>query len=293
MPITATSMVRVPTIADLRGSLAEARDNRTPIGFVPTMGALHGGHVSLVERARRDADLVVMSIFVNPRQFGPGEDFSRYPRPIKADERMAGACGVDVLFTPRVSEIYSVAPAVTISAGDMAARWEGEVRPGHFDGVLTVVAKLFNIVQPDFAVFGQKDLQQAELVSAMVRDLDMPLSVIVAPTVREADGLAMSSRNRFLAPADRLRALVLSRALTAATTAYRNGERDPRALEADGRAVLASEPEVSVDYFAVIDRNTFEPATGEPTEKWAAITAARIGTTRLIDNALLGEADGD
>lgn len=286
-------MIRASTIADLHGSLAEARGHRVVIGFVPTMGALHRGHVSLVERARRDADLVVMSIFVNPRQFGPGEDFTRYPRPIKSDERIASECGVDVLFTPLTSQMYPAGPVVTISSGDVGARWDGKVRPGHFDGVLTVVAKLFNIVRPGFAVFGQKDLQQAALVSAMVRDIDMPLSVVVAPIVREADGLAMSSRNRFLTPVERLRALALSRALAAARSAYSDGQRDPRAIEAAGNAVLAGEPEVSVDYFAVVDRNTFESATGGPTEKWAAITAARVGKTRLIDNVLLSQADED
>lgn len=286
-------MIRVSTVADLRGALAESRSERIPIGFVPTMGALHRGHVSLVERALRSADLVVMSIFVNPRQFGPGEDFARYPRPIEQDEQMAADSGVDVLFTPHASEIYPVRQGVTISSGDAARRWEGEIRPGHFDGVLTVVAKLFNLVRPDFAVFGQKDLQQAALVGAMVRDLNMPLGIVIAPTVRESDGLAMSSRNRFLAPVDREKARALGRALTAAAAAFRNGERDPGAIESAGRAVLDSEPDVHPDYFAVVDRMTLEPATSDSAGDWAVITAARVGGTRLIDNVMLGDAHGD
>ncbi len=286
-------MLRVSTVASLRRALAEARGKRSSIGLVPTMGALHRGHISLIGRARRDADIVVVSIFVNPRQFGPNEDFERYPRPIEDDERIAKDWGADLLFAPDAAEIYPAPPIVTISAGSVASRWEGEVRPGHFDGVLTVVAKLFNIVQPEFAVFGQKDLQQAALVGAMVRDLNMPLSIVVSPTVREQDGLALSSRNRFLSPADRQSALGLSRALAAASAAYGEGERDPRELEAAGRAVLAADQRVVVDYFAVIDRRTFEPVARVAGEEWAVVTAARVGTTRLIDNVLLHEASED
>lgn len=292
-PITATRMLRVTTVASLRGALAEARGKGSSIGFVPTMGALHRGHISLIERARRDADIVVVSIFVNPRQFGPKEDFERYPRPIEDDERIAEECGADVLFAPDVAEIYPATPIVTISAGSVASRLEGKVRPGHFDGVLTVVAKLFNIVRPEFAVFGQKDLQQAALVGAMVRDLNMPLSIVVSPTVREQDGLALSSRNRFLSSAGRQSALGLSRALAAASGAYGEGERDPGELEAAGRAVLAADQRVVVDYFTVIDRRTFEPVAGDAGEEWAVVTAARVGTTRLIDNVLLGETSAD
>ncbi|MEO5580352.1 MAG: pantoate--beta-alanine ligase [Gemmatimonadaceae bacterium] len=286
-------MLRVTTVASLRGALAEARGKGSSIGFVPTMGALHRGHISLIERARRDADIVVVSIFVNPRQFGPKEDFERYPRPIEDDERIAEECGADVLFAPDVAEIYPATPIVTISAGSVASRLEGKVRPGHFDGVLTVVAKLFNIVRPEFAVFGQKDLQQAALVGAMVRDLNMPLSIVVSPTVREQDGLALSSRNRFLSSAGRQSALGLSRALAAASGAYGEGERDPGELEAAGRAVLAADQRVVVDYFTVIDRRTFEPVAGDAGEEWAVVTAARVGTTRLIDNVLLGETSAD
>lgn len=290
-------MVRVSTMEALRDSLADTRRNRRTIGFVPTMGALHAGHASLIDRARRASDMVVTSIFVNPLQFGPSEDYTRYPRPIEDDENLARACGTDVLFTPTVSEMYPVQPTVTISAGRAAARWEGEIRPGHFDGMLTVVAKLFNMVNPHFAVFGQKDLQQVALVGMMVRDLSMTLSVIVAPTVRDEAGLAMSSRNRFLTPAEKTRALVLSRALNAARLAYRNGETDPPALEAAGMDVFRLEPEVQMDYFAVVDRQTFEPAAGgesrEPVGAWAAITAARVGETRLIDNVILDETNGN
>jgi pantoate--beta-alanine ligase len=254
------------------------------------MGALHRGHLSLVGRARQEGDLVIMSIFVNPLQFGPKEDFARYPRPIEEDERLAADAGVDILFTPSASEMYGEERSVTVTAGPIGAEWEGSVRPGHFDGVLTVVAKLFNLVQPDFAVFGRKDLQQAALVKAMVRDLDFPLEIIVAPTIRENDGLALSSRNKYLNESDRVDALVLSKALRAASDAFDAGESSGPRLEQIGRETLATVPGAQVDYFAVVDRNTFKR---EETAKAgsAVIVAARLGTTRLIDNIILGEND--
>jgi len=233
-------MLQVPTIAALEEELGRRRAS-SRIAFVPTMGALHDGHLSLVECAHQHADIVVMSIFVNPRQFGPREDFARYPRPLENDERLARECGVDILFTPGLREIYPAPPTVTVSAGAMGEKWEGEVRPGHFDGVLTVVAKLFNIVRPQVAVFGQKDLQQAALVQRMVSDLNMPVSVVVADTVREPDGLAMSSRNRFLDADGRRTSLALSRALSATVEAFTSGEESPRKLEQIGRALLAEE----------------------------------------------------
>src|SRR5687767_1420713 len=226
MPSTATSAQRVSSIADARAAIAKARAERARIGFVPTMGALHRGHLSLVDRARRECDTVVMSIFVNPLQFGPTEDFQRYPRPLEEDARLASEAGVDILFTPSSDEMYQDGRATIVSAGARGEVWEGAVRPGHFDGVLTVVAKLFNIVQPDVAVFGQKDLQQAMLVSSMVRDLNLPLEVVIAPTVRDPDGLALSSRNRYLSSEDRATALALPRALEAIYDKYEDGERD-------------------------------------------------------------------
>jgi pantoate--beta-alanine ligase len=290
MPITATSALRVETIADLRALVGKARGEGLRIGFVPTMGALHRGHLSLVERARREADVVVMSIFVNPLQFGPTEDFSRYPRSIELDSRNAADAGVDILFAPPPGEMYREGRITSVSAGESAKRWEGEIRPGHFDGVLTVVAKLFNIVQPDVAVFGRKDLQQASLVRAMVRDLDFPVSVVVAPTIREDDGLALSSRNIYLSADDRPRALTLVRSLRAASAAFDAGERDARRLEEEGRRMFAAIPEARLEYFAVVNADSLEPVT-EAARSSAVIVAARLGSTRLIDNIILGEND--
>ena len=282
----------VSTIADTRAAIDSARAHGARIGFVPTMGALHAGHLSLVERARREADFIVMSIFVNPLQFAPTEDFSRYPRPVEEDERLSSEAGVDLLFRPSVTEMYPPGRSVGVSAGILGAEWEGTSRPGHFDGVVTVVAKLFNIVHPDVAVFGRKDLQQAAIIKAMVRDLDMPIRIVLAPIVRESDGLALSSRNRYLSPDDRRRATVLSRALAAITLRFASGERRVPALEAEAQRVLATESEVTPDYLAVIDPLTFKrpelAADGN-----AAIVAARVGSTRLIDNMSLGQDDQD
>ena len=282
----------VSTIADTRAAIDSARAHGARIGFVPTMGALHAGHLSLVERARREADFTVMSIFVNPLQFAPTEDFSRYPRPVEEDERLSSEAGVDLLFRPSVTEMYPPGRSVGVSAGMLGAEWEGTSRPGHFDGVATVVAKLFNIVQPDVAVFGRKDLQQAAIIKAMVRDLDMPIRIVLAPIVRESDGLALSSRNRYLSPDDRRRATVLSRALAAITLRFASGERRVPVLEAEAQRILSTESEVTPDYLAVIDPLTFKrPETA--TDGNAAIVAARVGSTRLIDNMLLGQDDQD
>ena len=238
-------MIVASTIAETRAAIEKARAEGARIAFVPTMGALHAGHISLVERARKEADFCVMSIFVNPLQFAPTEDLSRYPRPVEQDEHMATDAGVDLLFRPAVEEMYPPGRTITVTAGELGNDWEGKSRPGHFDGVLTVVAKLFNIVQPDVTVFGRKDLQQAALIQALVRDLDMPVEVIVAPIVREADGLALSSRNRYLSPEDRQRALVLSRSLTRRDgICFQQGERSVAALEDAANRVMHSESEV-------------------------------------------------
>ncbi|HEY3257876.1 MAG TPA: pantoate--beta-alanine ligase [Gemmatimonadaceae bacterium] len=292
MPTTATSLRRLSGIAELRDAIAQARKNGARVGFVPTMGALHRGHLSLVDRARAEADLVVMSIFVNPLQFGPAEDFSRYPRPIEHDEGLAADSGVDLLFTPGADDMYREGRVVTVTAGDYGKRWEGAVRPGHFDGVLTVVAKLFNIVQADVAVFGRKDLQQAALVKMMVHDLDFPVRIVVAPTVRDADGLALSSRNTYLSDRDRGHALSLIRSLRAASALFGSGERDARRLEAAGRDVIAAVPEVRLDYFAIVNPQTLEEEAGAQSGS-AAIVAAHVGSTHLIDNIILGENDQD
>jgi pantoate--beta-alanine ligase len=233
-----------------------------------------------------------MSIFVNPLQFGPAEDFNSYPRPIEADARSAADAGVDILFTPSPDEMYRGGRITTVSAGDRARLWEGGIRPGHFDGVLTVVAKLFNIVQPDFAVFGRKDLQQAALIKVMVRDLDFPLAVVVAPTVREDDGLALSSRNSYLSPDDRAHALALVRSLRAASAAFDGGERDARRLEEVGRRIFETVPVAKLEYFAVVNADSLAPAA-QADRGSAVIVAARFGATRLIDNIILGENDQD
>jgi len=292
MPITATSMVVVSTIAEVRNAVDSARASGACIGFVPTMGALHRGHMSLVDRARKEADVNVMSIFVNPLQFGPAEDLSRYPRPMKDDQRMASDGGVDILFCPEVGEIYPPGRTITVTAGDAGADWEGKSRPGHFDGVLTVVAKLFNIVSPDIAVFGRKDLQQAALVEALVRDLDMSLSMVVAPIIREADGLALSSRNRYLGPDERRQATILNRSLSSVRLSFDAGERNVISLETVGKRIVATESDVRLDYLAIVSPRTFiRPEYANPGD--AVIIAARVGTTRLIDNMILGQDDQD
>ena len=286
MQSTATSLKIVTTIAETRDAIAQARADGARIGFVPTMGALHAGHMSLVERSRREADFTVLSIFVNPLQFAPTEDLSRYPRPVQDDERLASDANVDLLFRPSVQEMYPPGRTITVTAGDLGKDWEGASRPGHFDGVLTVVAKLFNIVQPDIAVFGRKDLQQAALVTALVRDLDLPMRIILSPIVRENDGLALSSRNRYLSRDERRSATVLSRALREVKARYTAGQTDVAALEEIGRRVLAKKPEIKPDYLAVIDEATFRrPA--HASDRSSAIVAARVGTTRLIDNISL------
>ena len=278
------------TVAEVRSAVREARARGGRVAFVPTMGFLHEGHLRLVDEAKRRGELVVMSIFVNPLQFGPKEDFGRYPRDPEGDAAKAESRGVGLLFAPGVAEMYPRHPEpldVAVVPRALDARWEGEVRPGHFAGVLTVVAKLLNIVQPDVAIFGQKDIQQATLVRAMVRDLDMPVEIVVAPTVREDDGLAMSSRNSYLSEQDRRRATALSRALRTIERAYENGEDRPERLLAEGRAILDSVPTIAVDYLALVDPATLEPAraAGEGT---IAVVAARVGATRLIDNLILG-----
>lgn len=285
---TSSEVVATTTIADCRAAVAKARASGLRVGFVPTMGALHEGHLSLVEAARAHTQYVVMSVFVNPLQFGPGEDYENYPRDLPADSLLAEARGVDHVFAPGAHEMYPGAANVTVKAGRIASDWEGRIRPGHFDGVLTVVAKLFNIVQPDVAVFGQKDLQQARLVAAMIHDLNLPVELVLSPTIRDSDGLALSSRNRYLDAAQRNRGLALSRALREIQAAHARGERDVATLERRGHAILVASPGIKIDYLAVVERDTFRrPAV--LAVRGAAIGAIRVGTTRLIDNVLLDE----
>ncbi len=254
------------------------------------MGFLHEGHLRLVDEARRLTGCVVMSVFVNPTQFGPSEDFARYPRDIAGDTEKARRRGVDLLFVPEVEAMYPSAPTIHVTADELPTRWEGAVRPGHFSGVLTVVAKLFNIVGPDVAVFGRKDFQQATLIRRMARELDIPVEVVVAPTVREPDGLAMSSRNTYLDAAARAQALALVESLRAAARAFEAGERAGEAIATVGRATLAAFPGVTPDYFALVDPDHMrEVATADGDS--VAIVAARVGKTRLIDNMVLGESE--
>lgn len=281
-------MEEVTTIGALREWVAARRAAGRRIGFVPTMGFLHEGHLALVDAAMRRADDVVMSIFVNPLQFAPTEDLARYPRDLPRDRALAAGRGVGLLFVPDTETMYPAGAETRVVPGRIAERWEGAVRPGHFAGVLTVVAKLFHLVQPDVAVFGRKDLQQAALVRQMVRDLDWPLELLVAPTVREADGLALSSRNSYLTPDERREALGLSRALGAACAAFAAGERSGTILEGVMRDTLALHPEIRPDYISVVSAETLEPVA-EAGPASVAMLAGRVGRTRLLDNALLGE----
>jgi len=242
------------------------------------MGALHAGHLSLVELARRENDVVVVSIFVNPIQFGPGEDFARYPRDPARDARLLHEAEVDAIYEPSAEVMYPPGASTRVHVGDVAERFEGESRPGHFEGVATVVTKLLVAVEPDRAYFGQKDAQQVAVVRRLVRDLDLGVEVRVAPTVREADGLALSSRNVYLSPDERKAAASLSAALGEAANAYAAGERDPEALRGLLITRLTAEPLVSIDYAELVDPATFQKPGS------LAVVAARLGKTRLIDN---------
>jgi pantoate--beta-alanine ligase len=279
-------MKSVGTIDEMRHVVAGARAKGKSIAFVPTMGALHEGHLTLIDEAKRLADSVVMSVFVNPLQFGPSEDFDRYPRTLDDDAKLASKRGVDFLFTPTREDMYPEhAPVVIVHPGSIGKEWEGAVRPHHFEGVLTVVAKLFHIIMPDVAVFGQKDLQQAACVKAMVRDLNFPVGIFVAPTVREPDSLAMSSRNRYLSVKDRELALILSKALFAMRDAFGRGERRASALEAIGWRMLERVTGLTPRYLAAVNADTFQ-RVNNVRHGDAAVGAVRVGETRLIDNII-------
>jgi len=279
---------RISAKPEMHSAIAEARHEGKTIGLVPTMGALHEGHLSLVHAACARTDFVVVSIFVNPTQFAPGEDFELYPRDIAADLDLLGADGVAVVFTPSVEGMYGTDAQVSVEPGPLASRWEGEIRPGHFSGAATVVAKLFNIVHPDLAFFGEKDYQQLRIVQQMNRDLDLGVGVIGCPIVRDTDGLALSSRNAYLSADQRAAALALPEALEAAAQALAWGERDARALEAAMRDAVArvSGGAVTLDYAAVVDPGTLEPLVRVDAPARALI-AGRVGKTRLIDNCAL------
>jgi pantoate--beta-alanine ligase len=278
-------MRTVRSVAELRAALAPERRAGRTIGLVPTMGAFHAGHVALMQRARRDCDLVVVSLFVNPAQFGAGEDLAAYPRDEARDAAIAEQAGVDVLFAPPVEEVYPAGFSTTVRVNGLSEPLEGMQRPGHFDGVATVVTKLLNMAQPDVAYVGQKDAQQALVIRRLVRDLDMPVRIEVCPTVREPDGLALSSRNAYLGPAERARAVALRRALDAAETAVAAGERDAAAVAVAARAAMA-DYEVEPEYLALVSADTLAPVARVEDEVLVAV-AARVGPARLIDNTLI------
>lgn len=277
-------MKTVRTIPEVRAAVAAAHRQGAVVGFVPTMGYLHAGHLSLLQTARdAGADFIVASVFVNPRQFGPNEDFARYPRDEERDAALLEREAVDVLFLPPVEVMYPDGAATSIVIGGVTRALEGERRPGHFEGVATVVAKLFNIVQPDIAAFGSKDAQQCAVVERLVRDLDIPVRLVFGETIREHDGLAMSSRNAYLDPAERAKAPVLHRALRAGQEAITHGIHDVASIEKLMRRVIEEEGGVDVDYLAVVDPLTFEPPADFERDVLLA-GAVKIGKTRLIDN---------
>lgn len=278
----------VTTIAELRERLRPARQAGKSIGLVPTMGYLHRGHATLVDRARADSDLVVTSVFVNPLQFGPNEDFARYPRDLDADRKLLADHGADIVFAPAVEEMYPRPIVTHVEVERLSNHLEGERRPGHFRGVATVVSKLFNIVQPDRAYFGEKDYQQLQVIRRMVADLSFPLEIVGVPTVRDTDGVALSSRNIYLSPAERTAASVLSRSLAAAAQAIGAGTVDPRKIEAAIRDVLASEPLADPDLIAVAAADTLDPVDPKTLPSAIALMiAVRIGRTRLIDQRVV------
>ena len=279
-------MREVASSPELRAATDAARRRGAGVGFVPTMGALHAGHRSLLAAARAGNDLVVASVFVNPLQFGPAEDLAAYPRDRAADLAVLASEGVDLAFLPPDEEMWPVPPDIRLAVGSLAERLEGLIRPGHLDGVATVVAKLLHLVGPSRAYFGQKDAQQLAVVRRMVADLAFPNQIVACPTVREPDGLAVSSRNAYLSPDERRRATALHRALRAGQAVFEAGERDPAAVEAATRDLLEGAPGVAPDYVALVDPASFEPVKQAEAGQVLA-TAARVGRTRLIDNVIL------
>jgi pantoate--beta-alanine ligase len=279
----------VTTVAQVRDRVAVARRQGRSVGLVPTMGAFHLGHLSLIRRAQMDGGLVVVSLFVNPTQFGPGEDFERYPRDYARDRSLAEGAGADVLFAPEVAEVYPDGFATYVDVEGLSETLEGAARPGHFRGVATVVSKLFQMVGPDRAYFGLKDFQQFRVVERMTRDLNMPVALVSMPIVREPDRLAMSSRNVYLSPHERRAAPVLARALREAEQSVASGERDPAALADRAAATIRAEPLAQLDYAVVVDADTLAPIT-RLDRPGVLLLAARFGRTRLIDNVVLAPA---
>jgi len=271
------------TISEVRKAVHLARTAGDKIGCVPTMGALHAGHLSLIEKAAQEADFVVATIFVNPTQFAPGEDFSSYPRPIEKDLELCQQAGANFVFHPENKTIYSENRQIQLCVGELANRWEGESRPGHFDGVATIVAKLFNIVQPDVAMFGQKDYQQLAIIKSLCNDLNFPVEIISCPTVREEDGLALSSRNAYLSRSQRKQATVLYRALCLAEKFVQDDQFSLKEIREKMLEMLVSEASVVPEYATIVDPNTLE-ILQQRQQKMVALIAAKVGETRLIDN---------
>lgn len=285
-------MIIVRRPAAMRALVRAARRRGKTVGFVPTMGALHDGHLSLVRRARREHDRVVVSVFVNPLQFGPREDYRRYPRDVRRDARLSRSAGCDWFYLPTARAVYPEGFQTSVTAGPLAARWEGTIRPGHFDGVSTVVLKLLNMVEPDTLYLGQKDAQQAAVVGAMMRDLDLPARLAVAPIVRERDGLAMSSRNAYLSEAERARASGFPRALLAARALARRGTRDARRLEREVKQRLRRDVKPdAIDYVSLVDPRTLEPVA-RLNRRALLLAAIRVGKTRLLDNRWITPSRG-
>lgn len=272
----------IKTVGEMRAASREYLKQGKSLGFVPTMGALHAGHKSLIERARKENDAVVVSIYVNPTQFGPGEDFEKYPRTLDADVKLCGEAGADVIFAP--DNLYGKEPRTFINVGELDEPLCGMSRPGHFRGVATVVAKLLNIVTPDRAYFGRKDAQQLLIIETMVRDLDFGCAIVPCEIVRDSDGLAMSSRNRYLSPADRRQALAISKALTYCRTKIEQGERDAMKLIGEMAEILEQQPDLEIDYVALVDAHTLVDLKRLRGDLLAAI-AVKVGATRLIDNS--------
>jgi len=275
-------------IAGMRAACRAAKLERKPLGLVPTMGALHEGHLSLVRAAKAQCDVVAASIFVNPTQFGPNEDLATYPRSFERDCELLKQEGVELLFAPSVEEMYPGGAVTWVTVEGLSDKLCGRSRPGHFRGVTTVVAKLFHVVEPDAAFFGQKDAAQLAIIRRIVRDLHFPVEIVSCPIVREPDGLAMSSRNSYLDPQQRKAALVLYRSLMEVQSLFAGGERAPEKLIEAGKRVFAAEPPVRLDYFEIVDPETLEPL--QPSRVWKTAlvaVAAFVGTTRLIDNIVL------
>jgi pantoate--beta-alanine ligase len=273
----------IHTVEWMKQASRQARADGRVTGFVPTMGALHAGHLSLIAAARRDANPVIASIFVNPKQFGPSEDYKQYPRDFEGDRQKLEEAGVDFVFAPSVEEIYPAGFRTSVNVEGLGDRLEGKIRPGHFRGVATAVLKLLEVVAPRFAYFGRKDAQQARIIRQMASDLALDSGIVVCPIVREPDGLALSSRNQYLSPAERKAATVLYRALSRARRAIEEGERDSVRIIAAMRQELAGEPLASVDYAEIVDADSFEPII-RLTRSGLVLLAARVGDTRLIDN---------